>query len=308
MLKELKENDIDNIMRLWKNEFTKSNKAVKNDVLVNIYTKTRNKFINNLNSTILYTEDGEIEGFISIDENNEICEILVKQNIRREGIGTILLDNIKKKHKNISAKVSIKNDVAVNFFHKNGFETVNEIIEENTNEKKYLLEWKEKEGKKVTLIYFDDSIDNKLISKDSKIKYKSLNIKQLLKSEKVHKLEINNIKTYIKIRKELENIIESKKILLYIDYNNYYSFLDDQIKEIIKIKKIEMQIVLCDPFTIEGSKKANVIEEIEKSYKDYKINKIDCSLDIEQDININQIFTKRNEIILKKIETIAENM
>ena len=41
MLKELKENDIDNIMRLWKNEFTKSNKAVKNDVLVNIYTKTR---------------------------------------------------------------------------------------------------------------------------------------------------------------------------------------------------------------------------------------------------------------------------
>ena len=50
------------------------------------------------------------------------------------------------------------------------------------------------------------------------------------------------------------------------------------------------------------------IKELEENYKDYKINEIDCSLDIKQDINLNQIFTKRNEVLLQKIETIAENM
>ena len=60
-------------------------------------------------------------------------------------------------------------------------------------------------------------------------------------------------------------------------------------------------------FTIEGSKKINTIKQIEENYKDYKINKIDCSLDIKQDISLNQIFTKRNEVLLQKIETIAEN-
>ncbi len=308
MLKELRDNDIDNIMKLWKNEFAKSNKFLKNEALVDIYTKARNKFVNNLTSTVIYTEDGEIEGFISIDENNEIWAMLIKQNIRREGIGTILLENSKKQYKNLTANVYKKNEVALKFFYKNGFKKVNEIIEDTTKEKEYVLEWKEEEKKNITLIYFDEDIDKNLINKESKINFKCLNVKQLLKKENIQDIEINNIKTYIKLRKKLEDVVEGEKILLYIDYNNYYNFLDEQIKEVAKIKKIELQIIICDPFTIEGSKKINTIKQIEENYKDYKINKIDCSLDIKQDISLNQIFTKRNEVLLQKIETIAENM
>ncbi|MBP3502317.1 MAG: GNAT family N-acetyltransferase [Clostridia bacterium] len=308
MLKELRDNDIDNIMKLWKNEYSKSNKFLKGEVLVNIYTKVRNKFIKNLTSTVIYTEDGKIEGFISVDENNEIWAMLVIPNIRREGIGTILLENSKKQYKKLTAKVPKNNEIALMFFYKNGFKKVNKVIEDSTKENKYVLEWKKEEKKNINLIYFDEDIDKRLINKESKINFKCLNVKQFFKKENIQDIEINNIKTYIKLRKKIEEVLEGERILLYIDYNNYYNFLDEQIKEVAKIKKIELQIIVCDPFTIEGIKKVNIIKQIEETYKDYKVNKIDCSLDINQDISLNQIFIKRNEILLQKIEAITENM
>ena len=98
-------------------------------------------------------------------------------------------------------------------------------------------------------------------------------------------------------------------IILYIDYNNYNSFIDEQIKEIAKIKRINLNIIICEPFTIENSKKDAILKEIEKSYKGYNIIKIDCSFDnIEEDIPLNQIFQKRAEILVQKIKNIAENM
>ena len=308
MLKKLKNDDIDNIMKLWKSEFAKSNKFLKSEILVDIYTKAKNNFINNLTSTVIYTEDGKIEGFISIDKNNEIWAILIKQNIRREGIGTILLENSKKKYNKLIANVYKKNEIALMFFYKNGFKKIDEITEDNSKEIKYVLEWNKEEKKKVDLIYFDEDIDKTLINKESRVNFKCLNVKQLLKEENIQNVEINNIKTYIKLRKKLEDLIEGEEILIYIYYNNYYNFLDEQIKEVAKIKKVKLQIIVCEPFTIEGSKKINNIKQIENEYKDYKVHKIDCSLDTEEDINLNQIFNKRSKILLQKIETIAENM
>ncbi|MBO5349478.1 MAG: GNAT family N-acetyltransferase [Clostridia bacterium] len=308
MLKNLKEDNIDNIMKLWKSEFTKSTKLLKNEILVDIYTKVRNKFINNLESTVIYTEDEEIDAFISINGSGEIWSIAVKPNIRREGIGTILLENSKQKHKKLSTKVPSHNKNALMFFYKNGFKKVDEITEENTNETKYLLEWNKEEKKKINLIYFDEDIDKNLINKESKIEFKCINVRQLLKNEQIEKNEINNIKVYMELRKKIEDIINSEKILLYINYDNHYNFLDEQIKEIAKIKKVKLEVIICEPFTIEGTKKIGNIKQIEETYKDYKIYKIDCSLDINQNISLNQIFTKRNEILIQKIEEIAKNM
>ena len=96
-------------------------------------------------------------------------------------------------------------------------------------------------------------------------------------------------------------------VLLYIDYNEYYDFMDEIIKDIAKINKVELRVILCEPFSVEGIKKANIITKIEQAYKDFEIFKIDCTVDFSNDITINQIFQKRSEIVLKKIEEIAKN-
>ena len=301
MLKELKNSDIDTIMDLWKAEFFKNDKSKKDNSLISQYIDVQNQLLNKKNTTILYTEDGEIHGFVSVNENNEIWLIFVKQNIRREGIGSILIEYSKKKFKKLYVKLNNKNKEVITFFYKNEF---HKIETEGKDKSECLLEWNNKQKELTNLIYFDDDIDKSILSKDSKINLVNIGVKKILQKEN---LELNDIKTYIFLRRKIEEACKADKIILYIDYNNHYDILDELIKEIVKIEKVNFNVVVCEPFSVEASKK-NKVEKIEKNYKKYKIHKIDCTLDMNENISINQIFKKRMEILLQKIEIIAENM
>ena len=312
MLKKIKIEDIDNVMELWKEELNKSGMPSKNKIILNDYTSVRKKLVENINSTILYTEDGIIEGFISVDNSkNEVWLIIVKSSIQREGIGTILLNSIKRKKTQITTTINSSNEKALLFFYKNGFKKVEEKENEKTKQKDYILDWSKQKNKQITVAYFDEDISSELIEKQDKkdnINYKSINVKQFFKDENNKKIELNNIKTYIQLRKKIEEALKGEEILLYIDYNNHYSFLDEQIKEIAKIQKVRLSIILCEPFSIENAKKINYIKEIEKVYEDYNIYKVDCSLSEQKNIALNQIFEKRQEMLISKIDEIAKKI
>lgn len=312
MLKKIKIEDIDNVMELWKEEINKSGMPSKNKIILNDYTSVRKKLVENINSTILYTEDGVIEGIISVDNSkNEVWLIIVKSSIQREGIGTILLNNIKRKKTQITTTINSSNEKALLFFYKNGFKKVEEKENEKTKQKDYILDWSKQKNKQITVAYFDEDISNELIEKQDKkdnINYKSINVKQFFKDENKKKIELNNIKTYIQLRKKIEEALKGEEVLLYIDYNNHYSFLDEQIKEIAKIQKVRLSIILCEPFSIENAKKINYIKEIEKVYENYSIYKVDCSLSEQKNIALNQIFEKRQEMLISKIDEIAKKI
>lgn len=312
MLKKIKIEDIDNVMELWKEEINKSGMPSKNKIILNDYTSVRKKLVENINSTILYTEDGVIEGIISADNSkNEVWLIIVKSSIQREGIGTILLNNIKRKKTQITTTINSSNEKALLFFYKNGFKKVEEKENEKTKQKDYILDWSKQKNKQITVAYFDEDISSELIEKQDKkdnINYKSINVKQFFKDENNKKIELNNIKTYIQLRKKIEEALKGEEVLLYIDYNNHYSFLDEQIKEIAKIQKVRLSIILCEPFSIENAKKINYIKEIEKVYEDYNIYKVDCSLSEQKNIALNQIFEKRQEMLISKIDEIAKKI
>lgn len=233
--------------------------------------------------------------------------ILVKSTIRREGIGSILIEQYKKKYNNLKVYVPKNDKICISFFEKNGFKKCQQ--DDNKSEKTIAMEWNKNEKSKVKLVYFDEDIDKKYLNDDLGFSYENIGIQNFIKQEGINNYEIKNIKTYMKFRKNIENIMNTENILLYIDYNNYNNYIDEQIKEIVKIKHINLTVIVCEPFTIENSKKDVIIKEIEKSYKDYKIIKIDCSFDNqEKDIALNQIFQKRAEILVKKIKEIAENV
>lgn len=312
MLKKIKIEDIDNVMELWKEELNKSGMPSKNKIILNDYTSVRKKLVENINSTILYTEDGIIEGIISIDNSkNEVWLIIVKSSIQREGIGTILLNSVKRKKTQITTTINSSNEKALLFFYKNGFKKVEEKENEKTKQKDYILDWSKQKNKQITVAYFDENISSELIEKQGKkdnINYKSINVKQFFKDENNKKIELNNIKTYIQLRKKIEEVLKGEEVLLYIDYNNHYSFLDEQIKEIAKIQKVRLSIILCEPFSIENAKKINYIKEIEKVYEEYNVYKVDCSLSEQKNIALNQIFEKRQEMLISKIDEIAKKI
>lgn len=303
MLKKMKNTNIDTIMDLWKRAYIANNKKVSSEVLTIKYNETENQLLDKNSTTILYTEEDIIEGFISIDKNKEIKLIYVDKNIRNEGIGSMLLDAGKKMFDKLYINMNEENKKYELFFIKNDFKKSKEKSE--VDDKKEIFEWTNDKIDKVNVIYFDNDIDEEIIqeSSKSKLNFIKIPVKKILKDN-----ELKDIKTYIKIRKEIEKAFKSKKVLLYINYNNYYDQLDDLIKEIAKIEKSKLEIVVSEPLTIENYKKGNFINEISKSYNKYKIHIIDVFSDLKHDISINKILEEKMKILIKDMEKISENM
>ena len=296
MLKKLKNTDIDILMGIWKKAYLDLNKKVNNEDLTRTYTEVRDILLDNSSNTTLYTEDDIIEGFITVDKNNKIVIIYVEKNIRREGIGTMLIDSCKRNSE--SLHVTFKDDgVYKPFFEKNGF-----TEKEQTESKELVYEWNDSKVEKVNLIYFDDDLTEKLIDK-SKVNVKNIKVKEIFNEDK----ELKSVKNYMKVRKDIEEAF-SKKTLLYLNYGNYNEALDDIIKEIVKIERAEFSLVVSEPLIIENPKMEGYLNKIEKSFKDYKINKIDTMETLPKDISVNIILEEKMKVIIKQIEKIAENM
>ena len=303
MLKKLANSKIDNMMEFWKDETSRINKSQKSQEINNIYNEVREQFSDESSTTTVYTEDEEICGYIITNKDNKILGILVKEAMRREGIGTRLIENCQKKVNKMNVEVSASNKVAIIFFQKNGF-----VTQKDEDDICY-MEWNKDNKSLVKLVYFDNDIDEKYLKSALTIPYESMNIQKIIEDSDINNSELYSIKSYMKFRKKIESIMNSEIILLYIDYNNYYKYLDDQIKEIAKIKRIKLKVLLCEPFSIENSKKSTAIKQIEQSFKNYDIVKVDCTVNsLQNDIAINQIFDKRMEILVDKIQSVAQNV
>ena len=95
MLKEFKNSDLDNVMNIWKKAYAGRKNKLENKDFAQTYTEIRDILLDESSNTTLYTEDGKIEGFIIIDKNKRIIAIYVDTKIRREGIGTMLINSCK---------------------------------------------------------------------------------------------------------------------------------------------------------------------------------------------------------------------
>lgn len=296
MLKNFRITDTDVIMGIWKKAYLNINKKVNNEDLAHAYTEVRDILLDNSSRTTIYTEDDIIEGFIIIDKNDKIVIIYVEEKIRREGIGSMLVSSCKKNCNKLS--VTFKEDgVYKNFFEKNGFSNIDK--DENGE---YAYEWHDNVVEKVNLVYFDEDLNEKLFD-NAKVNIENIKVKEILKEDK----ELRSVKNYMKVRKSIENAF-SKKTLLYLNYGNYNEVLDDLIKEIIKIERVDFALVVSEPLIIENPKMESHLKKIEHNYKNYKIHKIDTMENIDREISVNKILGEKMKVIIRQIEKIAENM
>lgn len=83
----------------------------------------------------------EVVGFISMVDNY-LAALFIDIKHQGKGYGKELLNFIKEQRKNIQLKVYKKNDEAVNFYLRNGFVKKEELLDEQTAEDEFLMEWK----------------------------------------------------------------------------------------------------------------------------------------------------------------------
>ena len=157
MLRELKEKDIDDVMRIWRDGNFKAHNFISSVYWSDKYIKVQNEYLRK-SYTLVYEEDGKIKAFISVIDDGYIGALFVTEDVQREGIGRILINYVKEKYETLSLKVYEKNINATMFFKAMGFKKLRSQIDESTSEKEYVMEWNKSDTKKVSVIYFDNAI------------------------------------------------------------------------------------------------------------------------------------------------------
>lgn len=252
--------------------------------------------------------------YIVVKDNQQIIDIQVSPEIQREGIGKLLIEKLKRENEKLVVTVYEKNINAVLFFKSIGFKKIMDVIDENVNEKMYVMQWNKGESLNSSFIYFDNSISDEIIEKYDKLnKVQFYNIHTFTKeTNSVFNLDISNglkkangsmhVKDYIEVRNKLNSILKNKKIIIYFDCINDYSYLFDIIKDIVKIKGINLIIIMHKPFSIEGGKKSKLYENVKNSFEGYNVVDVDYE-QIGKDVNITfkEAFDKRDEELVKMV-------
>ena len=140
MIRKFKEDDTTPVMTIWTKGNFKSHYFIDKDYWLLNFNSVKELLINS--DTYIYEENEEIKGFISVLPDNCVKALFVKLDSLREGIGKRLLNYCKERYGFLTLNVYEKNMDAVLFFVAMGFKNVKMQIDENTDEKEYVMEWR----------------------------------------------------------------------------------------------------------------------------------------------------------------------
>ena len=139
MIRNLKDNDLDEIMEIWLCSNTEAHSFVPESYWKNNFPVVK-EAIPKAKVYVYEDENGEIQGFIGLD-GSYVAGLFVRKEARSRGVGKSLLDFVKDKKGSLSLKVYAKNVRAVKFYEREVFKTAAEKIDGATGEREYLMAW-----------------------------------------------------------------------------------------------------------------------------------------------------------------------
>ncbi|MEN0615467.1 N-acetyltransferase [Klebsiella indica] len=91
--------------------------------------------------TWVWEQNGELKGFISVMESRFIGALFVAPDAIRQGIGSALINEVKKHYAWLSLEVYQKNVRAVNFYHAQGFRIEDCAWQDETQHPTWIMHW-----------------------------------------------------------------------------------------------------------------------------------------------------------------------
>ena len=145
MIRKFREEDTVKVMTIWTKGNFEAHSFIDKDYWLLNFNKVKHEYLKE-SETYVYVENDTIKGFISLLNNNFIGALFVRKEYRRQGIGRKLINFVKDKYDRLELQVYEKNVDAMLFYASLGFVNKKIQIDEDTNEKEYVMEWsKEKE-------------------------------------------------------------------------------------------------------------------------------------------------------------------
>ena len=147
MIRKFREEDLTKVMTIWTKGNFEAHPFIDKDYWLLNYNKVKDEYLKKA-ETYVYTENDEVKGFISILNNEYIGALFVKKEYQRQGIGRKLINFVKEKEKydKLILHVYEKNINAILFYTELGFKNQKIQIDEKTNEKEYVMEWRKEDA------------------------------------------------------------------------------------------------------------------------------------------------------------------
>ena len=130
--------DEDAVIKIWLDASKLAHDFVEPGFWENMEEQVRTQMLPRLEVWV-YDDDmtGEVVGFVSLN-GNYVEALFVEPDRQGEGIGFQLMEQVKKKHREIELSVYKENPASVAFYERQGFVAVGESIEPQTGHP----EWK----------------------------------------------------------------------------------------------------------------------------------------------------------------------
>lgn len=231
-IRELKIEDIDDVVELWYNVSVQAHSFIANDYWEKNKEAMATQYLPNSECYLAINEE-KIVGFVAMDDDY-LAAIFVQTIMQGYGIGKNLLDFIKSKRETIQLKVYKNNFNSIQFYKHQGFNVLSESIEESTNEVELFMEWQ-----KIKTMNFIKTDNTETINDLRSQLYKTL------------KAPIDAMWEQLYIASSQHYLIKDKETLGYCCINeeacltqifltkNYLSLMDHVIKELIEKELIK---------------------------------------------------------------------
>ena len=140
MIRKMEETDISDVLQIWLETNIRAHNFIEKEYWTGNYEMV--KQILPEAEVYVYEDEknGQIAGFIGI--NDQYVEgLFVKETVQSNGIGKRLMDYVKNRKIELCLGVYQKNMRAVRFYLRENFLIQAEEIDEDTDEKEYIMRW-----------------------------------------------------------------------------------------------------------------------------------------------------------------------
>jgi putative acetyltransferase len=140
MIRELKAEQINEIMAIWKKATIDAHKFIPRDYWLKNYNVVKEVYIP-MAKTFVYIEEEKIIGFISIIAEEFIGALFIDVNYQVRGVGTKLIEFAKGKYDKLSLAVYVENNRAVEFYKRCGFAVEGTGANEDSGYEEFIMKW-----------------------------------------------------------------------------------------------------------------------------------------------------------------------
>lgn len=139
MIREYTQTDIDQILAIWLSSSIEAHNFIEPGFWESKVSDMRDLYIP-ASETFVYESDGKIAGFYSLYGSN-LAAIFVAPSSQGKGVGSVLLDDAKKRREKLELTVYKENVSSVKFYEKHGFISLGEQVDEHTNHLELVMEY-----------------------------------------------------------------------------------------------------------------------------------------------------------------------